>query len=232
MFRSIVVLIFALSTTQVSLAQSFEYAVKHHHILKDCQGKLKITPEGVEYQAARPKDSRRWKFEEIRTLEVRSSTDIAVVTYEDQRRFVGKDRVFEFELLDKKATPELSAFLLSRVKRPLELAVLPEVEGKPVFDIPVKHLHTVVGAMGVLRIYSDRIIFQASKEGESRFWRLSDVERFSQPDRFRFQIVSHVPKAFGPAEVYNFQLMQDLPEGLYDYLWVRLHPSSYYPEPR
>jgi hypothetical protein len=26
--------------------------------------------------------------------------------------------------------------------------------------------------------------------------------------------------------------MEDLPEGLYDYLWVRLHPSSYYPAVR
>ncbi len=59
--------------------------------------------------------------------------------------------------------------------------------------------------------------------------RFGDIERFSRPDRFRFQIVSYVPKAGGPTEAYNFQLMEDLPEGAYDYLWVRLHLSSYYP---
>jgi hypothetical protein len=230
MFRSIVVLIFALTATQVSRAQSFEYAVKHHHIFKDCQGKLKITPEGVEYQTSRSKDSRRWKFEEIRVIEVKSPAEISLVTYEDQKRWVGKDKVFEFTLLDKKADAELSAFLLSRVKRPMELGVVPEEAEKPAFEIPAKHLHTIVGAMGVLRIYPDKIIFQSSKVGDSRYWRLADIERFSQPDRFRFQIVGYTPQAGGPTEVYNFQLLEDLPDGVYNYLWLRLHPSSYYPE--
>ncbi len=211
-------------------AQSFEYAVKHRHLGKDCRGILKISPAGVEYKATRAKDSRTWKFDEIRALEVKSPTEISVVTYEDQKRWFGKDKVFEFTLLDKKATPELSTFLLSRVTRPMELAVVPEEGAKPAFQMAVKHLHTVVGAMGVLRIYPDRIVFQSSKVGDSRFWRLSDIERVSQPDRFRFQIVSFVPKAGGPTEVYNFQLMDDLPEGVLDYLWVRFHPSSYYPD--
>lgn len=208
--------------------QSFEYAVKHRHTLKDCSGTLKITSDGVEYLTVHAKDSRLWKSDEIRTLEVKSPTEISVVTYEDQKRWAGKDKVFEFTLLDKKATPELSTFLLSRVKRPMQVAVLPE-QGAPDFELPVKHLHTISGTTGVLKIYPDKVIYQTTKEGDSRYWRLADIERFSQPDRFRFQIVSYVPMAGGPTEVYNFQLMEDLPEGLYDYLWVRLHPSSYYP---
>jgi len=230
MFRSVLVLVFGSLLVPFSQAQSFEYTVKHGHIGRDCRGKLTITPEGVEFSAQKAKDSRKWKFAEIRTLEVKSPTEISLVTYEDQKRWFGKDKVFEFTLVDKKATPELSAFLLSHVKRPMELAVIPEEGAKPAFQMPVKRLHTIVGAMGTLRIYSDRIVFQSSKVGESRYWRLADIERFSQPDRFRFQIVSFEPKAGGPTEVYNFQLMEDLPEGVYDYLWVRLHPSSYYPE--
>ena len=229
MFRSITVLIFVFSITPISLAQSFEYAVKHHHTIKDCRGTLKITAEGVEYQASRSNDSRKWTFDGIRNLEIKSPTEIAVITYEDQMRWAGKDKVFAFTLLDKKATPELSEFLLAHVKRPMELAVFPEETEKPAFELRVKHLHTIVGAMGVLRIYSDKVIFQSSKEGDSRYWRLSDIERCSQPDRYRFQIVSYLPQAGGPTEVFNFQLMGDLPDGVYDYLWVRLHPSSYYP---
>ena len=230
MFRPALVLAFSLIVVSFSQAQSFEYAVRHHHLRRDCRGTLKITSDGVEYKTLNPKDSRTWKFEEIRTLEVQSPTGISVVTYEDQKRWAGKDKVFEFTLLDKKATPELSAFLLSHVKRPMELAVLPEESGQLAFQMPAKHLHTVVGAMGVLKIYPDRIEFQSAKAGDSRIWRLKDIERFSQPDRYRFQIVSYVPKAGGPTEVYNFQLLDDAPEGLYDYLWLRLHPSSYYPE--
>jgi hypothetical protein len=222
--------VFILSTAYVSPAQSFEYAVKHRHTLKDCRGNLRITLEGIEYKASRAKDSRKWKFDDIRVIEVKSPTQISLVTYEDQKRWVGKDKVFEFTLLDKKADPELSVFLLSRVKRPMVLAVIPQETEKPMFEIPVKHLRTISSALGVLRIYGDKVIFQSNKVGDSRYWRVADIERFSQPDRFRFQIVSYVPKAGGPNEVYNFQLIKDLPEGVYDYLWPRLHPSSYYPK--
>ena len=227
----LVLMLFAFGGARTGWAQGMEFEVQHHHTLKDCRGTLKISPDGVEYLTLHVKDSRKWTFDEIRTLEVLSPTGISIVTYEDQRRLAGKDRVFEFTLLKGKATPELSTFLLSRVKRPMEVAVLPE-QGVPDFELPVKHLHTITGTMGVLKIYPDKVIYQTAREGDSRYWRLADIERFSQPDRFRFQIVSYVPQAGGPTEVYNFQLMEDLPEGLYDYLWVRLHPSSYYPEVR
>jgi hypothetical protein len=227
--RLLLVLVFGMLAAPISRAQSFEFAVRHHHLLRDCRGTLKISAAGVEYQTPHPKDARKWKFEEIQTIEVNSPTWISLVTYEDQKRYAGKDRVFEFELLAEKAKPELSVFLLQQVKRPMVLAVLPEA-GNPAFEIPVKHLHIITGAAGVLKIYPDRIVFQSARLGDSRLWRLSDIERFSQPDRYRFQIVSYVPKAGGPTEAYNFQLMGDLPQGVYDYLWVRLHPSSYYPE--
>jgi len=225
----LVVLLLFPAAAQSSWARSFEYAVQHQHTFKDCKGTLKISEAGVEYQASQPKDSRKWQFDEIQVLKINSPGRISFVSYEDQRRYLGKDRTFVFRLLDKKVTAELSSFLLSRVRKPMVVAVLPE-DGKPVFEIPVKHLHTIAGIAGVLQIYPDRVAFRSAKTAESRFWRLADIERFSQPDRFRFQIVSYIPKAGGPTEVYNFQLLQDLPEGVYDYFWVRLHPSSYYPE--
>lgn len=227
--RLLMAVIWGVLVMPISRAQNFEFTVRHHHTLKDCRGTLRISEAGVEYQTLHARDGRKWRFAEIQTLAIITPTKISLVTYEDQKRYAGKDRVFEFDLLGNKATPELSAFLLQRVKRPMVLAVLPGAE-KPAYEFPVKHLHTITGAAGVLKIYPDRVVFQSVKEGDSRFWRLSDIERFSQPDRYRFQIVSFVPKAGGPTEAYNFQLMEDLPEGAYDYLWIRLHPSSYYPE--
>jgi hypothetical protein len=214
------------------MSQTFEYSVKHRHILKDCRGVLKINPEGVEYKTNYLKDSRKWIFADIRTFELKSADKISIITYEDQKRWIGKDKVFEFALLDKKATPELSAFLLSRIEKPMELAVLPIDAEKPAYEIAVKHLRAITGTRGVLRIYPDKVAYITSTAGDSRYWRISDIQRFSQPDRYRFEIVSYLPKAGGPTEVYNFQLIHDLPQGAYDYLWVRLHPSSYYPEIR
>lgn len=211
-------------------AQSFEYAVRHRHVLKDCNGRLRIDSVGVEYRTGNAKDSRKWAFADIRVLELNSPTELSIVTYEDQRMLAGKDRVFEFTLLDKKAAPQLSAFLLKHVKRPMKLAVLPVENEAPRYRIPVKRVRTLSGVRGVLKIYRDQVVYESPVEGDSRHWRMSDIERFSQPDRFRLTIVSHLPKAGGPTEVCNFQLIEDLPQEAYDYLWMRLHPSRYHPE--
>lgn len=234
MYRAVLSLslLFLAAGSSFAAENQFQYSVRHHHTLKDCQGVLTISDAGVEYKTDHKNDSRKWKFEEIRLLKVESPTEISILTYEDQKRYIGKDRAFSFRLVEGKVSGDLSAFVLARVKRPMVLAVLPPGspdEEKPAFEIPVKHLHTIEGAMGVLRIHADRIVFQAAKEGDSRLWRISDINRFAQPDRYRFQIISDVPMTGGPTEVYNFQLLNELPAGVYDYLWVRLHPSSYYP---
>jgi hypothetical protein len=227
--KLLIPLLTIISAPAILPAQTFEYSVKHRHLLKDCKGALTVTPEGIEYKTSGMKDSRNWNFDAIRIVELKSPTELSIVTYEDQKRWAGKDKIFEFTLLDKKATPELSSFLLDHVKRPLTLAVLPEVRELPAYEIPVKHLRNISGTQGLLKIYPDKVVYQTSTVGDSRYWRIADIESFSQPDRFRFQIVSFLPKIGGPAEAYNFQLLQDLPEGAYDYLWIRLHPSSYYP---
>jgi len=227
--RIVLFLSVVLPGSEVRSAEEFAYSVKHHHALKDCRGVLKINSDGIMYMARKGKDIRKWTFEDIRTLEIVSPTKISIVTYEDQKRWLGKDKVFEFDLGDKKATPELSALLLNYVQRPMKLAVIPDIQEKPQYEIPVKHLHAISGTRGMLRIYSDKVVYTTAVAGDSRFWRMRDIERFSRPDRFRFQIVSYLPQTGGPNENYDFQLMQDLPEGVYDYLWVRLHPASYYP---
>jgi len=212
-----------------AMAQEFSYSVRHRHALRDCGGVLNINSSGISYTTTKGKDSRKWSFDDIRTLQIKSPTQISVLTYEDQKRWVGKDKVFEFDLVGKKATPELSAFLLTHVERPMKLAVIPEIPEEATYEIMVKHLHAIAGTRGVLRIYPDKVVYITEVEGDSRVWRMRDIERFSQPDRFRFQLVGYVPESGRPNESYDFQLMQDLPDGLYDYLWVRLHPSSYYP---
>ena len=86
-------------------AQEFQYAVRHHHLLKDCRGILQITAEGVTYRTDDSKDNRKWSFDDIQVLEINSPTEISIGTYEDQKRWAGKDKVFELILLNKKATP-------------------------------------------------------------------------------------------------------------------------------
>ncbi len=228
MLRTVSLLLIALLSGPVASAQDFQYSVRHRHTLKDCRGLLKINAEGISFTATKGKDSRKWTFNDIRILEIQSPSSLAIVSYEDQKRWLGKDKVFEFDIVDKRLTADLSVFLLNRVKRPMRIAVIPDIAEKPAYEFAVKHLHPVSGTRGVLQIYSDKIIYRTQISGDSRYWRIQDIERFSQPDRFRFQIVSFLEKAGGPHESYDFQLIEDLPDGVYDFLWVHLHPSSYY----
>lgn len=206
-------------------SEAYEFEARHHHLLKDCVGSLTFSEGGVEYRTSHQEDSRKWSFQDIRVLEIPSPTEVSIVSYEDQRRFFGKDRVFSFSLAKGRITAEQSAFLLAQVKRPMLLAVLPEL-GVPRYEVRAKHLRRFGGSVGVLQVYSDRLVFRSAEAGRSRIWRISDIERIGQADRFRFQISTSVERWGGPTEVYNFQLLEDLPSGLYDYLWLTRFEQS------
>jgi hypothetical protein len=224
-----IVMTTALAAGSAAGPDRFEFRVRHQHVLKDCRGTLLFTSEGIAYRMADSKDARTWQYDDIQTIEVKSAAEVSLVTYEDQKRLAGKDRVFTFKLLDGKITPELSAFLLARVSRPMRLAVIP-ARGPAVYELKAKHLRPISGALGVLRVYADSVVFESDMSGDSRLWRYPDIERFAQLDRYRVQVVGSVSTPGGPTEAYTFELMRDLPDGLYDYVWTRLHPSSYYPE--
>ena len=139
---------------------------------------------------------------------------------------LGRDRVFKFKLLEGEISPEISAFLMERATRPLVTSVAPAPDGELRFEVPVKHLHKFGGCLGTLKIYSDRAVYE-SKEmpQDSRYWRYSDIQDFSQSERFRFEIVTFESK-FGGPKAYNFQLREELPAQAYDYVWVRVYPSK------
>jgi plastocyanin domain-containing protein len=69
----------------------------------------------------------------------------------------------------------------------------------------------------------------ADNPAHSRYWRYSDIQGFSHPTRYRFEITTFEKKFGGPAKVYDFQLKEDLPSPAYDYVWVRVNPAELYP---
>lgn len=211
-------------------AQQFEFSVEHQHTLRNCRGTLVITPDKIEYKTSHKKDSRVWEYVNIRQIKVESPTALEIVTYEDQRRMLGRDRIFKFRLLEGQITPEVSALLMAKATHPLVTSVMPVSGGSPTFEVPVKHLHAFGGCEGVLRIYPDRVTYESKdKPSDSRYWRYMDIQHFGHPTRYRFEITTFEDKFGGPTTVYNFQLKEDFPEGAYDYLWVRVYPMKYYP---
>jgi hypothetical protein len=208
-------------------AQSYEFPVEHQHTLRSCRGSLVISPEKIEYKTAHEKHGRAWRYVELQQIKVESKTRLDLLTYEDEKLLAGRDREWRFKLLEGEITPEISALLLAQSTRPLVTSVPPVTDGSPQFEIPVKHLHNFGGCSGALRIYADRVAFESAEKTErSRFWRYTDIQNFSQSERFRFEIVTF-ETGFGGSKSYNFQLKQELPAQAYNYVWARVYSSKF-----
>src|SRR5262249_30230407 len=169
-------------------------------------------------------------YKDIQQIKIESPTVLEILTYEDQRRMLGRDRIFRFRLLEGKITPEVSALLVAKASRQVATSVAPASDGEPKFETAVKHLHAFGGCQGTLKIYPDRVSYEsADKPEHSRYWRYSDIQGFGRPARYRFEITTFEDKFGGPTKVYDFQLKEDLAASAYDYVWVRVNPAELYP---
>src|SRR5574341_22248 len=223
---TIILLATIFSIAQLAAARSYEFKGEHEHTFRSCRGKLIITPEKIEYQTDHKGHSRTWLYTDLQQIKVESPKELELVSYEDQKWRAGLDRTFKFKLLEGEITSEISALLVGRAARPVVTSVRPTDEGAPTFEVPVKHLHRFGGCLGTLKIYPDRVVYEAKDEPEdSRFWRYRDIRSFSQSDRYRFEIATFEDK-FGGPKAYNFQLREELPTGAYEYVWARVYPSK------
>jgi hypothetical protein len=216
--------------TPKASGQSFEFPAECERMFRNHRGTLVITPDGIEYRTSRKNESRSWRYTDIQQIKIESPTELEILTYEDQRRMLGRDRIFRFRLLEGKITPALSALLVAKAARPVVTSVAPAPNGEPRFETAVKHLHAFGGCEGALKIYPDRVAFESTNTGaHSRYWRYSDIQGLGHPSRYRFEITTFEDKFGGPAKVYDFQLKEDLPAPAYDYVWVRVNPAELYP---
>ena len=213
-------------------AQSYELPVEHEHTFSDCRGTLVITPERIEYKTAHKEDARTWRYADLRQIKIQSPNSIELVSYEDQKRMMNRDRVFKFKVLEGEITSEISALLVERATRPVVTSMAPATEDAPAFKALVKHLHRFGGCIGTLKVYPDRVVYESEETpSDSRYWRYGDIQNFSQSERYRFEIVTFEDK-FGGPKAYNFQLREALPAYAYDYVWTGVYPSKFRREER
>jgi hypothetical protein len=94
------------------------------------------------------------------------------------------------------------------------------------YEFSVEHEHTLRSCRGTLVITSVKIEYKSADRLEhSRFWRYTDIQNYSQSERFRFEIATY-ETGFGGSKTYNFQLKRELPQQAYDYMWARVYPSK------
>ncbi len=201
--KSLVITLFLVFLPMPAAAQSYQFAAEHLHTLRNCRGTLVITPDGIAYQTDHKKDAQSWPYTELRQLKVLSPISLEIVTYEDQSRLAGRDRIFKFTLLSGQITPEISALLMKAAPRPIVTSVQPPTHDEPRFTVLVKHVRPLNGSLGTLKIYADRIVYEASGNvTESRYWRYSDIQNFSHSERYQFEIVTY-EDGMGGLKAYN-----------------------------
>lgn len=209
------------SVLQVS-AQEFRYRVQQDRLIGHRDGELIISTDRVEFRAKKEDESRNWAYREIKLFEILSTTRVRIWTYQN-RKLMGQEESLSFKIIEGRIDQQVSDFLRERITRPLVTSLTnDEVGSEPLAEIPVKHLHRLSGCQGVLRVYADRLIYEAADGHDSRSWRWTDIRAVGRPDVDRFEVLTFESQLAGPKRSFNFILKERLADKTYDFIWSRV----------
>ncbi len=212
----------------VMLASAQTATVRHKHARGNEPGELQVTAAGISFSepGKGQKHSRTWKYEDIQQLELSTST-IRILTYEDQKWVLGRDRGYEFIALPPGFADKVYAVWRDRLDQRF-IADLPDKQVRVQWEVPAKLLGAIQGSQGVIRVGEDRIVYQTDKPGQSRTWRLEDINNIASAGPFDLSVVTseHSRALNSGSREFRFQLKQPLPEARYDDLWRRLNTSK------
>ena len=205
----------------------FELTVKKDQVWGASRGTLVVGQDGIEYRTTDKDDVRSWSYEDVKQLQIQSPTRIRVLTYEDQGKLrFGADRSFQFEVVGGTVSSELVTFLMDRTSRSVVTAVMPRIEGEPLFRANVKHQRQGRGSEGALVLYDTQLMYLTERVGESRQWRFADLYSVLRLDRYRLEIRAYEGGG-GDTRSFVFELKRDLPDGFYDALWTRVNRTAF-----
>ncbi|MBI4455551.1 MAG: hypothetical protein HY644_06590 [Acidobacteria bacterium] len=214
-------------------AADWKFKVQHIRtpLLRDQEGTLVIGAADVQYQSKGEKQPLRWGFGDIQQFKLEPSY-LEILTYQDQKWRFGKDKIFRFKILEGSVDTELSHFLRQRIAGVFVTAILPRDFENPVYKVPVRHRLAGRDSQGMLEVYNDKVMYRSDSKQESRIWTYQQIESFAFPSLREFEVVTDEKKFGGPTRTFRFQLKEVLPESIYDYLWIRIYGSAYYPAER
>ena len=199
-------------------ATSQTYDVHHKHLWTGGPGVLRIDEKSISFEESGEwaKHSRTWKYDDIQELRLGPQT-LRIVTYEDNRWELGRDRVYIFDRIP--ASVAADWYPVFRVKLDARfVAALADEQAKPEWQIPAKLVHVVTGSQGAVLVGADRVVYESSQQGESRTWRIEDLENVSSSNPFDLTITTHERQ-------FRFQLKQAMDEKRYQDLWMRVNQA-------
>ncbi len=200
-------------------AAALDFPARHNHWRGGCAGILTLDAGGAAFRqigAKKQPHQGRWSWDDIQRLEIGDNRQVRVRTYRDSRVWLGRDIEHEF-LLD--GSPDLAPAyeLLRTVAGARVVARLAAPGAKLEWELPAKRIRKTGGALGVLRVFEDRVVFAAEKPGESRTWLDPDIAVLSSSGPLHLSVT-----AAGTGESYEFQLRRSLAPERYERLWLRL----------
>ncbi len=209
-----------------ALAQS--YQARHDHWRGSCEGPLTFDNNGARFESrTKPKHSWRSSYLEAQQVMVLDSGEFRLLTYQDRPWRLGEDREHRLRVGDKQFAAQVGPVLAARLDRRL-VAGLAEPPAKPLWEIPAKHLLRFSGSQGTLVVAEDRVVYRADRKGDSRSWRLADIESVSSsgPDQLTITTYERARAHYGDRKGFNFRLKQPLDPDRYNDLWRRLEKSK------
>ena len=207
----------------LALGQPVEIAARHRHWRGGCEGQLRVDENGAAFASAKKKNHNwRWGWLDIQQMQVLDDGEIRLLTYKDNKWRLGADRELRFTA-GPDAAATLAPPLLAKLDRRF-VSGAADTALAPLWEIPVKHLLRFSGSEGTLAFTGDRLIYRTARPGDSRTWRLADIDNVSTSGTGQLPIVSfeRARGHYGDRKGFNFELKQPLEEARYNELWRRL----------
>jgi hypothetical protein len=202
-------------TAAIAVAQPFSFPVREKHLHGGSGGTLRVSETSISFE------SREWKYGDIQQLSL-SAERLMILTYEDRKWQLGRDREYVFDQLPEGLATQLYP-LFTRILDQRFVAALADAEVHPLWKVGAK----LRGAQGMLIVGENTIAFDTKTPGQSRTWRLSDIDSIGTGGLFDLSITTLEKAGWrhaGPSE-FHFQLKEALHEERYNDLWRRLNQS-------
>lgn len=228
----VAVLAYLTLATSLFAQSELKFEVRHDHAIRSCSGTLLMTDQGVVYQQVeqgrQPKDLHRWQwnYQDVRQLWL-SPEKVLLTTYEDRTLLLGRDKSFEFTIMQPETFTSAYELLRERLDQRF-VATVADDDVRPIWQVAVKLDGRIHGSEGVLLVGRDRVVFKTPERGKSRVWRIADIENVSTSGPFQLSITTYERAVFhyGNLRAFNFQLKNPLSELAYDELWKELNAAK------
>lgn len=217
-------LIIALLFAQTLAAQTLPVSLKRS-FWPDSRGELSITEQGIEFQRTNKAEGRAWAYRDIQSFDRISKTEFVILSYEDQRWKLGRDRPYHFKVTSGELSEEVFERIRQRLNKPVTDRVIGEVPNAE-YRIPVKHLHSFGGCEGELIFTPEAIYYSTTNKEDARKWRVKEELQSvwsSDPYYLELHVYEDNRREFGQTRVFKFSLKEPLDPEFYRGLKLRFY---------